>query len=289
MECNDALEALTEPNADQADEARAHVTTCPACLSRFDQLALAVLSMDEDEITCAECRAQLPAYLEVEAQAEQVPAELSPVAGHLARCPYCAEEYRALREAMAAWDAGTLPEPAQPVTFDLSFASASLSKSLETAAAAPSLWVAEAAGQVRELFSEIVVTLQASAAAFGAMPSPLVPSPVPARAFRAEGDEAQAQVLVLPDPGADVSIELSVGPVSEDAAAIALNLNRIEDGEPLPDTRVMLYTAERHLLAGSVTESDGSIVFRSLRLGRYIVQVRRNDQRWELPVVIVAM
>lgn len=128
MECHDALEALTEPDGDEADEARAHVMTCPACLSQFDQLARAVLSMEADELSCAECRARLPAYHEVEERDTELSAGLSAVAGHLDRCPYCAEEYRALREAMDAWNAGTLPEPEQPPTFDLSFLEAGLDK-----------------------------------------------------------------------------------------------------------------------------------------------------------------
>lgn len=286
MDCREAREALTEPNREGVDEAREHVTACPACLSRFDQLALAILSMDENEISCAECRARLPAYLEAEGETQETPTELSAVADHLARCPTCAAEYRALQATMAAWSADTLPELTSPPAFDLSFLDKKLSAQLARSKGA--LWLSEAAGRVRELFTEVVVNLEAKAASFGTMPVPLVPAPAPARVFRAEDDGGQAQVLVLPDPDADVSIQVAVGPAADEKAAMALKLNRAASGDPLPDTRIMLYDAERHLLAGSVTEADGSLIFRDLRAGRYIVQVRHHSDRWELPVLIVA-
>jgi len=276
MECHDAQRALAKPNNDGTDEAKRHVTTCPNCLSRFDQFAQAILSMDENEISCAECGARLPAYREVEERGEELSEQLVAVTDHLNRCPYCAEEYRALQETMAAWDAGALPELEHPQRFDLSF--------LEATPAERALWLPEAAGQVRKLFSEIVVTLGEKMASFGSLPPPLVPSPVPARALRAEGDEIQAQVLELPDPEANLVIDLIVGPVSAGEAALRLEIGQISPQQPISRARVTLYDAEHQLLASTLPGIDGTVTFDDMEAGRYIIRVKHRNRIWEFPV-----
>ena len=179
---------------------------------------------------------------------------------------------------MAAWDNDTLPELAATPAFDLSFLAP---------ASTPALWVTTTTQQVRTLFSRIVVALQDSGASFGPMPAPLAPRLVPAPAWRSEDAAQQSEVLYLSDPAADLQIQISVGALNDDKAVIGLHIGHLEQETPLADVRVMLYDAERRLLAGSMTESNGSVVFRDLAPGGYIIQLRHTEQRWELPVFIV--
>jgi hypothetical protein len=77
-----------------------------------------------------------------------------------------------------------------------------------------------------------------------------------------------------------------VGPAINGNAAIAVKLIEMATAHPLRNTRVSLRNAQRQLLAGLMTGSDGSTVFEQLPLGRYFVQVRRHQQNWEIPLVI---
>lgn len=282
MKCEVARQALAEltPARPILPAVKQHLADCPRCRTRFVQLAQTLISDAEDNLSCAECRARFPAYLEIVTEAaESLSQEMAEVATHLGYCAYCAEEFQALQETMVAIANGTLPHLTQKPTFDLSFLR-------QPKPQLPQLWLVDTATATRRLFTEIAIQIGKRAAAFGNLPPLLIPTPIAVGALRSEEREGQGQVLVLPDLEGDLSVELLVGPVVNARAPIAVRLRSATSGQPLANTRIMLYDSAHQLLSGSVTEQEGSVTFSDLELGRYILQVRNQGQRWELPVLL---
>jgi hypothetical protein len=292
-------------------EALAHVAGCGACLARLDQLGRAVLSPLADEPSCAECRERLPDLREVLAGGDARPtagglrAEIAATVAHLHRCPYCVEELGALDAVMAAWDQGLLPALDGVPALDLTFLDApvgalagwaSLESSVEAVGAPePGLWLVNAgqatravAGELRTLLAEIVVALGERGAEFGRMAALLAPVSLPAPAMRDAGPSATPAMILLPDPSADLSIRLAIGPMVDRRAVVDLTLNQDADGAPLADTRVVLYDGEERLLASAMTADDGRAQFRDLGRGRYVFEIRRPGRRWRLPLRVTA-
>ena len=145
MDCNEARSALTgerEPDAARRAIARAHVAACAACQASADQLASAILSGADEELSCAECLARLDlqgaailaesrpgrsASAGPSANRSAEPERLASsadalVQAHLARCPECAEAWELLSSGLADLAADRLPTPEAWPRFDLSFA-----------------------------------------------------------------------------------------------------------------------------------------------------------------------
>lgn len=141
MDCNEARSALSgerEIDAARRAAARAHVATCAVCQARADQLASAILSEAEEELSCAECLARLDLQgaailTDGRAGASAAPGAGAPadrraldpddlVRAHLARCPECAEAWQLLATGLADLAADRLPTPETWPRFDLSFA-----------------------------------------------------------------------------------------------------------------------------------------------------------------------
>lgn len=292
-------------------EALAHVAACGACLTRLDQLGRAVLSPLADDLSCAECRQRLPELREILAgdgtrrAAGGLRVEIAAAVAHLRRCPYCIEELGALDAALVAWTRGMLPvldgEPALDLTFlDAPVGAVAGWASLESAAEAagardPGLWLVNVgqaarvvAGELRTLFAEIVVALGERSAEFGRMAAPLTPVSLPAPAMRDAAPSATPAMILLPDPSADLSIRLAVGPMIDRRAVVDLTLRQDADGAPLADTRVVLYDGEERLLASAMTADDGRAQFRDLGRGSYVFEIRRPGRRWRLPLRVTA-
>ena len=49
-----------------------------------------------------------------------------------------------------------------------------------------------------------------------------------------------------------------------------------------PRVRVTLRNQEMHLLESAPTALDGTVTFKGLNVGQYVIEVRRNESRWEL-------
>jgi hypothetical protein len=250
-------------------------------LARLDRLARCVLSAAPVDLSCAECRVRMPA-LDAAARLGSGGASPDPdprlaaAAAHVLRCAYCAEELISLSEVMSAVAARQLPEVYGAV-LDLSF----LAEPLVAWTALPD--------SLRRLAGEVRIAIGEAAAHFLDAPGLPAAGPAALPALRDGGDDAGGevgQVLVLPDAAADLTIRLTVGPATGGRAAVALTLGRLEGGDPLPDTRVVLYDGKERLLASATTESDGSALFRDLVIGRYLVEVRRGPERWRLPLVV---
>ncbi len=97
-----------------AREDSAHLAACPVCRDRLDHLAVATLSGFSDELSCAECRAQLATD-----DRGAPPNEL--VALHVATCPECDATARTLADARAAMADGSLEAAPHTPNIDLSF------------------------------------------------------------------------------------------------------------------------------------------------------------------------
>jgi hypothetical protein len=60
-----------------------------------------VLGVDQPELSCEECFAQLDRYVELSLSGERADRELPGMRAHLEGCPACAEDFRSLRDLVA--------------------------------------------------------------------------------------------------------------------------------------------------------------------------------------------
>lgn len=67
-----------------------------------ERLLFSVATTREDEIDCDGCLAGMAEFAELELVGAEVPDALDRIQAHLDSCPECAEEYRALLEAVSA-------------------------------------------------------------------------------------------------------------------------------------------------------------------------------------------
>lgn len=285
MECKNVLQILTsaDPTDPNYSNAYTHLTQCARCWDLFNQLAQAVVSPLDDEISCAECRDQFATYQQAEIDGLAVGAMYPEVANHLSRCGYCTVEYQALQEVIAADERDELPNLRSTPQFDLSF--------LQTARV-KSFWIQDDENTVRTFFTELVVNLGSSAASFGELPASLMPITLSAAITRTDDDD-QPQSLSLPmsadrDVDDAMRIEVTLGMVSKQSTELTITLSQSVDESPLADVRVMLYDAEHNLLSGSMTQANGSILFQNMSVGRYIIQIRHQSERIVLPVLLSA-
>lgn len=97
------LDYLEEPGQrrDALDSAIAHMQNCPYCESSIEYLIRALTTDEEDRLTCSECQASLPAYLQAELEGRAHDEDWEPIVGHLEICPYCAAVYASLSDLVA--------------------------------------------------------------------------------------------------------------------------------------------------------------------------------------------
>jgi hypothetical protein len=57
-----------------------------------------VLGLEEPELSCEECFAQLDRYVELSLAGERADREVPGMRAHLEGCPACAEDFRSLRD-----------------------------------------------------------------------------------------------------------------------------------------------------------------------------------------------
>ncbi|MEZ4709317.1 MAG: carboxypeptidase-like regulatory domain-containing protein [Caldilineaceae bacterium] len=282
MECNQVLEILAagDPTHPQYDDARTHLVRCGHCWDLFNQLAQSLLSPLENEISCAECRDQLALYHHAEANGLAAAAMYPDAAAHLARCVYCAVEYEALREVTIMEERGQLPVLTNKPQFDLSFL-----KPAQT----EELWIWNGEKKVRTLFAELVVNLSQYAASFGKLPHPLSPQMLPVAVTR-DADSSRPQSLRLPeDVNQDFHIQIILDMVGSKSPELTILLEQNADQAPCADVRIMLYDADHHLLSSFMTREDGRALFTDMTPGRYIIQVRWQSERWEVPVHVAEL
>lgn len=237
---------------------------------------------DPEPLSCAECRAQLPALYHLQGAAEPLPTSTAAACAHLASCPACAAEYAALEDVLGELASGSLADLETEPAFDLSFLR-------RPHVQGPALWRVLGDSAWR-LYTDLQVSLREAGVSFGLLPASLAATPVPvcAGVFRADTPAGRLELLMLPAPDADISIQLGVGSQVGDYAAVIVKILSVPSGKPLGDLRVTLRNAQHQLLTGLVTRPDGTAVFERLPLGRYFVQVRYGQDSWEIPLIIVA-
>ncbi len=117
------LAYLENPDFDRAkvDTAISHISECPHCEGQIGYLVRALTTDEEDTLTCRECQAQLPDYLQADREGQAGGMRWRPVARHLETCPHCSAEYKMLSDltALAYGERGI--EPPEYPKPDLSF------------------------------------------------------------------------------------------------------------------------------------------------------------------------
>ncbi len=278
-----SLEGTTGPLEPARLKAAAdHCRRCPKCLDRFLGLARAVLSLQE-EITCAECRAAWPALLETRRGHEGTPDRLRLAEAHLSRCQPCSRAFASLSELLRLEELGALEEPASYPRFDLSFLAPA---PLWSRSATPD----RAGREVRELIQGTAlrarVLRRGLAASFVGLAGGLRPVPMAAQATRGSST-ARGERLVLADPGANVSITLSLQGAGKGRCHLGIEVHEREPDRPL-EGRVSL----RGDSGEEVTPlSEGRATFADLGPAHYVLEVLipspgGTERRWRLPITV---
>ncbi|MEZ4706013.1 MAG: carboxypeptidase-like regulatory domain-containing protein [Caldilineaceae bacterium] len=276
MNCDTALEIMLDAQHAQRREALNYILQHPICLARLDQFARAIVAETEEEMPCAQAREQLADYYTEQQAGRQVAQTMPAIHAHVQRCPYCQLELRLLAETMQMAATDQLPALQTLAPLDLTFIDTLLP-------AAPTLvWVMQ--NHVRRLFQELVVSVQSAKTAIAALSPDLTPQTF-ALSMRGE-DDAQYDVLILPDQEAQVRFRVVAKPMPDGAALIALRIVEAQTDAPIPDVRVTLRTIDQHLVAGSLTNNNGEIEFPRIAPNRYVIQARHADQTWELPIAV---
>jgi hypothetical protein len=282
MNCDDALHILLNPTHRERGAALTYIQNNPDCLARLDQLARAVLSNIEYELSCAEARRQLADYYTHQVN-QQDAAAYPDLHAHLHRCPYCQAEHQALQEAMQTVATSSFPIVTQAPQFDLSFIDSPL-PSLRPIA---EIWMRVA--NVRKLFQSIEVTIRRGVAEIVALTAQLQPSPVAlATRLRADIDQAKATAFILPDEEQSIHFQVDTAPSVDETILLTVHVFNIENASPLPDVRMTLLTAAGSLVADSLTDEKGAIQFPRLAANHYIIQAQWNDQIWEIPIAVTS-
>jgi hypothetical protein len=307
---------MSEKSNTQGQEPMDLSTIASISEQSISSLLRAIHNHEEEPLTCAECREQIATVYETNRAGNTFPPPLQAASRHIANCPTCAAEYEALAETMTAFVSGKLPELAEPFVFDLSFLGTSPDASPDASPVSsptahtvvPSLWQESLTRGVWTLGEAVRVRLErirqeTTRATFVSLQEYLTPAQSAAALFRSENTNGKAEVLVLPitavisgatpdssggsTPGTAFNVHLAIGPIVVEHATLLLKFVDQATAKPLANLQVTLRNGERQLLAGSMTGEDGSILFEHLSYGRYLIQVRQNQQVWEIPLVLL--
>ena len=134
-----------------------HMQICPYCQSNLEYLVQALMTREEDRLTCRECQELLPEYLQAELEGRAHEERWRPIALHLEACSQCAAVYAALHDLAALAEGRRGTEPPHYPTPDLSF----LEAGRATSPALPRIpWRLEAGRLIIEFTAELVYALQ---------------------------------------------------------------------------------------------------------------------------------
>ena len=249
--------------------------------AKFKRVIESIIAAEDEPVTCEPFRPSIPAYVEAKLEGRNVKLLYPEVAEHLETCPDCYEEYTDLMQILDLERQGRLEEPPRPGRFDLSF--------LKELSPKPSLWeVTEA--NVRRLVAEITAQFGTKLVALANLPKTLMPYrrlapalvPLRIKDIREPRPEDLVELLELPDPDENIRIKLLMGPVQNGRGVVMVQVEELKPLRPLPRVRVTLRDQEMHLLESAPTASDGTVTFKELKVGQYVIEVRRNELRWEL-------
>jgi hypothetical protein len=247
----------------------------------FKRVVESILSAEDEPVTCELHRHSIPAYVEAELNGQDVKTLYPELTKHLASCPDCYEEHEDLLQILDLEWQGGLEEPPRLGQFDLSF--------LKALAPKLSLWeVTEV--NVRRLVAGITAQFGTRLVALASLPEELMPHrrlapafvPLRIKDIREPRPEDLAEVLELPDPDENIRIKLLMGPVQGGRGVVMVQVEELQPLRPLSRVRVTLRNQKMHLLESAPTALDGTVTFKELHVGQYVIEVRRNESRWEL-------
>lgn len=137
--------------------------------------------------------------------------------------------------------------------------------------------------QVRRLFTELVVKVQAETAVFATLPQAL--TLVPAATLRSKAPPVETlQAVALETDEDELVVHVIVGPVSDQKAQLTIQIQDKVHQEPLRHVRITLLDSQGRLLARKNTRDEGSVLFPNIAAGHYFVQVQAGQKVWELPL-----
>jgi hypothetical protein len=193
----------------EADVAISHIRTCPYCESRVGHLIRALITDEEDPLTCQECQDLLPDYLQAEREGQAHEERWHAVALHLETCPHCAAEYATLSDlvALAYGERGVEP-PRYPVP-KLAFLHPSLAPDpnwYQVALDYGRAWLEKETGRWRQLWLSLPTLgdrQQRAPALAGLMGEVAVPPPSVHRTLAPANANFEIELTVVPDPTSD--------------------------------------------------------------------------------------
>jgi glutaredoxin len=269
--CRAAIERLSAYLEDpahrraEADAAIAHMRECPYCKGRLEQLTQALVTDEEDQLTCQECLDLLPGYLQAEPAGQAGEANWRPVTLHIETCPHCSEAYAALSDlaALAFGEQGEEP-PDYPVP-DLSF--------LRPKPPEPYWHLDELGRLIIELSAEVVRAFQ---------PPVYRPAFATTRHKSSQSQRTLCQLsLKEAIKGMEVSIAAEETKKNAALCTIVVEVNIPSRGgwPHLADTEVTIRRGETHLDT-QLTDAFGKAVFKEIATGdlaRLTFEIKPGD------------
>jgi hypothetical protein len=250
------------------------------------EFARALLTAQEEALTCADCEMTLADYVDAEVAGDQAATLFPDIARHLQRCPYCARTAHDLRALVLLASDATLPQPRTVPQFDLSFITR---EPVVTPAPLAVQWQ-RLTDSVSRLIGAIQIQLGQTVASFTALPTGLTPTLAPALAQRgaASSDPTFVEAVAVPDEAENRLVRISLAPVQAGRGALLLEVNTLTPPAPISRAQVTLNDGNGDLLESVATQPDGTVVFRELDPGAYQIQVLYEGKLGEIAINVSA-
>jgi hypothetical protein len=240
----------------QHPEIEAHLKTCPSCKKKLARLSQVALSQQADRLTCNQCQARLPDYMQAQVEGQDL-AKFFEVRDHLSLCPHCQRYYQELLKIDHLILSGDLPQPASYAPPDLSFLKRpSVPERLGEIIRRGAYWVQ---GQTRTLVVDMGTFLQV-----------LNRQPVPALATRGEDHEPAKtlyQIVLGAENLDDLDVEVTVyrQPDGSGVARVVVHVSvpsRLLNG--FAGNQVQMKA--RGTTRATLTDEDGRAIFENVPL-----------------------
>lgn len=233
-----------------------------------------------DALTCEVYQTYLVDYAQTKDLALPLSPELQAIDRHLIHCETCRADYHTLQ---------TLSHgAATEAVIDIAVPSPDLTFLRVPVDAGDEVGVWQPVDNVyRHLLTTIQIMFNQSAAWFSIWPSSLTPRVVPVPSLRGEPQRGAVQRLVLPAVGAGLSFDLTIMP-GAGLAQLVLGVFQYTTRQPVGRITVTLFNEQQQRLQRADTGADGLVTFADLAAGSYYLQVRTEENQWEMMVVVVS-
>jgi hypothetical protein len=180
-----------------------HVHHCSRCEGRLGIFVRALSADVEDPLTCTECEALLPDYVQAQQSGQGKEARWQPIATHLASCPHCVEERAELEMLVKEAFVGGEKRPLRAPAPDLSF----LEPTRTGKPAAPQPWRLDELGRLLVEFTDDLLC------------SLLLPARRPAYALAGLKSSTPGMLFELPIQAPDADLGVTIRAEGERAAS----------------------------------------------------------------------